>query len=73
MKKRLRKEIQVTENQFSFMLERLVVEVIYLLRHVTEQYQMDQKDVHLIFIDLGKAYDRVPREILRKATKKKRG
>ena len=38
---------------------RSTMEAIYLLRRVMEQYRMDQQDLHLIFIDLEKAYDRV--------------
>jgi len=47
------------------------MEAIYLLRRVMERYQTDIKDLHLGFIDLEKAYDKVPREILWKALEKK--
>jgi len=47
------------------------MEAIYLLRRVMEQYRTDKKDLHLVFIDLENACDRVPREILWKAQEKK--
>ena len=71
IKWRLSKETQVTDNQFAFMSERSIMKAIYLLRRLIERYQMDKKDLHLVFIDLEKACDRVPREILGKTLRRK--
>ena len=38
IERRLRKDTQVTENQFGFMPRRSTMEAIYLLRRVIEQY-----------------------------------
>ncbi|GJZ02832.1 retrovirus-related pol polyprotein LINE-1 [Tanacetum coccineum] len=50
----------VSENQFSYMLGQSSIEAIHLIRSLVEKYRERQKDLHLAFIDLEKAYDNVP-------------
>ena len=64
IEQRLRKETDVSENQFGFMPGKSTMEVIYLLRHLMERYRDHQKDLHIVFIDLEKTYDKVPKEVL---------
>ena len=61
---RIRKEVTIAEQQFGFMPGRSITNAIFCLRMLLEKWTEGQKAVHCAFIDLEKAYDRVPREEL---------
>ena len=63
---RIRKEVTIAEQQFGFMPGRSTIDAMFCLRMLLEKWTEGQKAVHCAFIDLEKAYDRVPREELGK-------
>jgi hypothetical protein len=61
---RLRGITNVTENQFGFMPGRSTMEAFFLIRQLMERRREQKKDLHMIFIDLEKAYDNVPKNVM---------
>ena len=61
---RIRKEVTIAEQQFGFMPGRSTTDAFFCLRMLLKRWTKGQKAVHCAFIDLEKAYVRVPREEL---------
>ncbi|XP_013785550.1 uncharacterized protein LOC106469594 [Limulus polyphemus] len=59
---RIRQETDIGEQQFGFMPGRGTTDAIFAVRQMLEKYGEKQRKLHLVFIDLEKAYDRLPRE-----------
>ena len=61
---KMRRIVMISENQFGFMPGRSTTKAIHLVRILVEHFLERRKDLHMVFIDLKKAYDGVPRKIL---------
>ena len=69
---RIRSEVVISQERFGFMKGRSTEDAIFALRQLLEKYKEGQRKIHCTFIDLEKAYDRVPREELVWCMRKKK-
>jgi hypothetical protein len=61
---RLRGMTHITMNQFRFTRGRSTMEAIFLIRQVMERHKEQKKNLHMVFIVLEKAYDKIPRNLM---------
>ena len=60
---RLRQNVTISENQFGFTPRRSTTEAIHLLQLI-ERFWERKRNLHMVFIDLEKTYDKMTREVL---------
>lgn len=69
---RLRKSIVIDNCQMGFCPGRSTTEAIFIIRQLQEKYCQKKKKLYHIFVDLEKAFDRVPRTMIEWALRKQR-
>ena len=69
--KRLRQRINVDDMQCGFMPGRGTIDAIFILRQLQEKHLNKKKCLYYCFVDLEKAFDRVPRKVIEFALRKK--
>ena len=61
---RLTRKVAISEQQYGLMPRKRTTNAMFALRVLMEKYREGQKELHCVFVDLEKAYDKVPREVL---------
>ena len=67
---RIRNIVNIDKSQFGFMPGRGTVDAVFVVRQLQEKYLGKMKKLYLGFVDLEKAFDRVPREVVKWALRK---
>ena len=57
---RLRNRVEISKQQYGFMPGKGTTDAMFALRMLMEKYKEDQRELHCVFVDLEKPYDRIP-------------
>ena len=71
LEKRLHRIVFVDKIQYGFMPERATIDAVFISKKMQEEYHAKGKKLHICFVDIEKAFDRVPRIVLEWAMRKK--
>ncbi|VDO66687.1 unnamed protein product [Heligmosomoides polygyrus] len=62
--RRIREIVRLSDNKCGSVSGCGTIDAIHAARLLVEKHREKQKPVHIAFLDLGKAFDRVPREVI---------
>ena len=61
---KLRNRVKIDDMQFGFSPGKGTTDAIFIIRQLQEKFLDKKKELWIAFVDLEKAFDRVPREVL---------
>ena len=67
----MRKIVEIREEQYGFVAGKGTTDAIFILRQLQEKYLENDKELYLVFVDLEKAFDRVPRVLIESSLRRK--
>ena len=71
LEKKTRELVKVDDMQFGFMPGKGTTDALFILRRMQEEFRGKEKKLYMCFVDLEKAFDRVPRKVMKWALRKK--
>jgi len=71
LERRLRSSVTINEMQCGFMQGKGTVDALFMVRMLQEKYAKKKKRLYMCFVDLEKAFDRVPRKVIEWSLRKK--
>ena len=69
--KRIGELVKVDDMQFGFMPGKGTTDALFILRRMQEEFRGREKKLYMCFVDLEKAFDRVPRKVMKWTRRKK--
>ena len=60
----IRQLVSIDDSQFGFVPSRGTTDAIFVVRQLQEKYLAANKRLYMVFVDLGKAFDRVPQKVI---------
>ena len=70
LENRIRELVTIDEMQFGFMPGKGPTHALFILRRMQEEFRGREKKLYMCFVDLEKAFDRVPRKVMEWALRK---
>ena len=64
LERRVWRMVKVDEVQFGFMPGKGTIDAVFFLRRLQEEYLDKEKKLYMCFVDLEKAFEKVPRRVL---------